>query len=199
MPGRYLTLRPARSTAWKQLAGLGLVIGLERRVMTISLSYAVAIGLFALIVPLTVQELVNTFAYSIQPIMILTLALTILVGLVFIGFFRVFQTSAMETLFQRLYTRITIAMTEHLSRIREELFVPSYANYFGEAELMPRAVVVVLVVSGQRGVRAMHDMEPGLRQILLRRLCSKDESWSVIFVSDDPTIGEFVDRRVLAG
>ena len=199
MPGRYLTLRPARSTAWKQLAGLGLVIGLERRVMTISLSYAVAIGLFALIVPLTVQELVNTFAYSIQPIMILTLALTILVGLVFIGFFRVFQTSAMETLFQRLYTRITIAMTEHLPRIREELFVPSYANYFGEAEPMPRAVVVMLVVSGQSGVRATHDMEPGLRQILLRRLRSKDESWSVIFVSDDPTIGEFVERRVLVG
>ncbi|MBU6481400.1 MAG: hypothetical protein KGS09_12750 [Nitrospirae bacterium] len=129
-------------------------------------------------------------------------------------------------------------MTEHLPRIREELFVPSYANYFGEAELMPRAVVVVLVdlinvavsgmtgmlilvlyhphflvynslllgwfllvlvVSGQRGVWATHDMEPGLRQILLRRLCSKDESWSVIFVSNDPTIGEFVDRRFLAG
>lgn len=36
--------------------------------------------------------------------MILTLALTILVGLVFIGFFRVFQTSAMEMLFRRLYT-----------------------------------------------------------------------------------------------
>ncbi|MDE3218070.1 MAG: hypothetical protein KGO23_01710 [Nitrospirota bacterium] len=129
-------------------------------------------------------------------------------------------------------------MTEHLPRIREELFVPSYANYFGEAELLPRAVVVVLVdlinvavagmtgmlilvlyhryflvynslllggfllvlvVSGQGGVWATHDMEPGLRQILLRRLCSKDESWSVIFVSNDPTIGEFVDRRFLAG
>ncbi|MDE3042750.1 MAG: hypothetical protein KGJ82_19575 [Nitrospirota bacterium] len=108
MPGRYLTLRPARSIAWKQLAGLGLVIGLERRVLTIILSYAVAIGLFALIVPLNVQELVNTFAYSIQPIMILTLALTILVRLVFIGFFRVFRTSALETLFQRLYTRIAL-------------------------------------------------------------------------------------------
>ena len=108
MPGRYLTLRPARSTAWKQLAGLGLVIGLELRVLTIMLSYAIAIGLFALIVPLTVQELFNTFAYSIQPIMILTLALTILVGLVFIGFFRVFRTSAMETVFQRLYTRIAL-------------------------------------------------------------------------------------------
>ena len=158
MPERYLTLKPARSTAWKQLAGLGLVIGLERRVLAIILSYAVAIGLFSLIVPLTVQELINTFAYAIEPIMIVTLALTVLVGLVFIGFFRVFQTSAMESLFQRLYTRIAIAMTEHLPRIREEFFVPSYANYFGEAELLPRALAVVLVdlinvaVSGMTGM-----------------------------------------------
>jgi ABC-type bacteriocin/lantibiotic exporter with double-glycine peptidase domain len=64
----------------------------------------------------------------------------------------------MESLFQRLYTRIAIAMTEHLPRIREEFFVPSYANYFGEAELLPRALAVVLVdlinvaVSGMTGM-----------------------------------------------
>lgn len=49
-------------------------------------------------------------------------------------------------------------MTEHLPRVREEVFVPSYANYFGEAELLPRAVVVVLVdlinvvISGATGM-----------------------------------------------
>ena len=46
---------------------------LERRILAIIASYAVVIGLFALIVPLTVQELVNTFAFAIQPIMIVTL------------------------------------------------------------------------------------------------------------------------------
>lgn len=40
---------------------------------------------------------------------------------------------------------------------------------------------------------SLHNMEPSSRQILLRRLCSKDESWSIIFVSNDPTIEEFVD------
>ena len=37
-------------------------------------------------------------------------------------------------------------------------------------------------------------MEPSLRQILLRRLCSKDEPWAVIFVTNYPSIGEYVDR-----
>lgn len=158
MPGRYLELKPARSTLWGEMSRLALVIGLEQRVLTLIVSYALAIALFSLVVPLTVQELVSTFAFSIQPVMILTLTLIILIGLLFIGFFRVFQTSATEILFQRLYTRITIAMTQHLPRVQEEVFVPSYANYFGEAELLPRAVVVVLVdlinvvISGATGM-----------------------------------------------
>lgn len=63
--------------------------------------------------------------------------------------------------------------------------------------LVARAIVTrpaALIFDG-----TLHNMEPSLRQILLRRLCSKDESWSIIFVSNDPTIGEFVDRRVLPG
>lgn len=158
MPGRNLELKPVRSTLWAEVSRLAFVIGLEQRILTLIVSYALAIALFSLVVPLTVQELVNSFAFSIQPVMIVTLALIILIGLLFIGFFRVFQTSATEILFQRLYTRIAIAMTEHLPRVREEVFVPSYANYFGEAELLPRAVVVVLVdlinvvISGATGM-----------------------------------------------
>ncbi|HPV82071.1 MAG TPA: ABC transporter ATP-binding protein, partial [Nitrospira sp.] len=60
-------------SAWTILARLNLLIGLERRILAIIASYAVVIGSFALIVPLTVQELVNTFAFAIQPVMIVTL------------------------------------------------------------------------------------------------------------------------------
>jgi ABC-type bacteriocin/lantibiotic exporter with double-glycine peptidase domain len=127
------------------LVRLGTVIGLETRILAILVSYAVAIGLFSLIVPLTVQELTNTFAYAIEPIMIVTFALIMLIGLLFMGFFRVFQTSAMETLFQRLYVRIAVAMTEHLPRIRQEAFAPEHGFRFIEAELLARAVLVVLV------------------------------------------------------
>ncbi len=149
----------AAGTAFgRELTRLGLLIGLETRVLTILVSYAVAIGLFSLVIPLTVQELTNTFAYAIEPIMIVTFALVMLIGLLTIGFFRVLQTSATETLFQRLYVRIALAMTEHLPRIRQESFTPSHASRFIEAELLARAVIVVLVdvinvlISGMTGM-----------------------------------------------
>ena len=42
------------------MSRFGVLIRAERRVLGLILSYALAIGLFSLIVPLTVQELVNT-------------------------------------------------------------------------------------------------------------------------------------------
>ena len=54
-------------SAWTILARLNLMIGLERRILAIIVSYAVVIGLFALIVPLTVQELVNTCLLYTSP------------------------------------------------------------------------------------------------------------------------------------
>ena len=158
MSGRNLNNLAAGTGLGAELARLGLLIGLEIRVLTILILYAVAIGLFSLVVPLTVQELTNTFAYAIEPIMIVTFALVMLIGLLTIGFFRVFQTSATETLFQRLYVRIALAMTEHLPRIRQEAFSPGHASRFMEAELLSRAIVVVLVdvinvlVSGMTGM-----------------------------------------------
>ncbi|MCE9535673.1 MAG: ABC transporter ATP-binding protein/permease, partial [Nitrospirae bacterium] len=61
--------------------------------------------------------------------------------------------------------------------------------------LVARAIVTrphLLIFDG-----TLHNMEPSLRHTILRRLCSKDEPWAAIFVSNDPTIEEFVDRRVL--
>jgi hypothetical protein len=46
---------------------------------------------------------------------------------------------------------------------------------------------------------SLHNIEPALRLTLLRRLCSKEETWSVIFVSTDPEIAQFVERRVMLG
>lgn len=158
MTGRRPNNLSAGTGLGAELARLGLLIGLETKVLAILLSYAVAIGLFSLVIPLTVQELTNTFAYAIEPVMIVTFALVMLIGLLTIGFFRVFQTSATETLFQRLYVRIALAMTEHLPRIRQEAFSPSHASRFMEAELLSRAIIVVLVdvinvlVSGLTGM-----------------------------------------------
>jgi ABC-type bacteriocin/lantibiotic exporter with double-glycine peptidase domain len=137
----------ASSTAsvWIILARLNLLVGLERRILAIIASYALAIGLFGLIVPLTVQELVNTFAFAIQPIMIITLVATMLGALLFMGAFRVLQARAVEILVQRLYTRLAVAFTEALPRFLENVFLPQHTNTFIEAELLPRALVAMLV------------------------------------------------------
>lgn len=60
--------------------------------------------------------------------------------------------------------------------------------------LLARAIVIrphVLIIDG-----TLHNMIPTLRETILRRLCSKDEPWSVIFVTNDPTFAAYVDRRV---
>jgi len=61
--------------------------------------------------------------------------------------------------------------------------------------LVARAIVTrpqILILDG-----TLHSMPPTLRDTVLRRLCSKEEPWSVIFVSNDPTLSTHVDRRIL--
>jgi len=127
------------------IARLGLLLRYEKSILTIIFSYSAAIGVFALIVPLTVQELVNTFAYALQPIMIVTLAGVMAIVLVLMGSFRVLQLLAVENLVQRLYARIALALTEQLPRFQHVEFSPRFANYFVEAEFLPRALVAMLV------------------------------------------------------
>jgi len=137
---------PVPPVSFRQvLARLSLFLRLERRVLGLLLSYALAIGLFSLIVPLTVQELVNTFAFAIQPIMIVTLTVIMVVTLLFVGAFRAFQFYAVEMLERRIFSRVAVAFAQHMPRFRYQVFRPKYANYFIEAVLMQRAVSVFIV------------------------------------------------------
>jgi len=127
------------------LGHLGLLFRLERRILALIFSYSLAIGLFSLIVPLTVQELVNTFAFAIQPITIVTLAGIMITGLAFVGAFKTLQYYAVEVLERRIFARITIAMTQQLPNMQFEGFKPRVANYFLETVLIQRALSVLLV------------------------------------------------------
>lgn len=131
------------------LARLRLFFRLENKILAIIASYSVAIGLFTLVTPLIVQELVSTFSFAVQPIMIVTLAATRLSALLVVAAFRVLQA---------------------------------------------RAVVIrpqVLIFDG-----TLHSMHQATRDTILRRLCSKAEAWTVIFVSNDPALIPHVNRRV---
>jgi ABC-type bacteriocin/lantibiotic exporter with double-glycine peptidase domain len=127
------------------LGHLGLLFRLEKRVLALIFSYSLAIGLFSLIVPLTVQELVNTFAFAIQPITIVTLAGIMVIALAFVGAFKTLQYYAVEVLERRVFARMAIAMTQQVPQMRFQSFKPRYANYFVETVLMQRALSVLLV------------------------------------------------------
>ena len=127
------------------IARLSLFLQFEKKILAILVSYAMAIGVFSLIVPLTVQELVNTFAYALQPIMVVTLVSVMAIALLLMGSFRVLQARAVEILVQRLYARIALGLTQQLPRFSEVGFTQKYANYFMEAELLPRSLAAMLV------------------------------------------------------
>jgi len=127
------------------VARLGLFFRLERQVLVLLASYALAVGLFSLIVPLTVQELVNTFAFAIQPIMIVTLAGIMVCSLLFVGAFKALQFYAVEILERRIFARVALGLTRQLPRFHEASFAPKYTNYFFETVLMQRALSALLV------------------------------------------------------
>ena len=61
--------------------------------------------------------------------------------------------------------------------------------------LVARAIVTrpqLLIFDG-----TLHNMLPAMREVLLRRLCAKDDPWSVIFVSNDSAFTDPVDRRIV--
>lgn len=127
------------------LGYLGLLLKLERRLLALVFSYSLAIGLFSLIVPLTVQELVNTFAFAIQPVTIVTLAAIMVAALLFVGAFKALQYYAVEVLERRLFARIAIGMAQQIPQMQFLGFKPRYANYFAETVFMQRALSVLLV------------------------------------------------------
>ena len=124
---------------------IGLLLRLERRLLALVVSYSVAIGLFALIVPLTVQELTNTFAFAIQPVTIVTLAGVMIAALLFVGAFRSLQYYAVEVLERRLFARVAIGMAQQIPHLQVLGFKPRYANHFMETVFMQRALSVLLV------------------------------------------------------
>lgn len=144
LPGHQHHAQP--SLAIKDvLARLGVLVRAEHRVLWLIVSYSIAIALFSLIVPLTVQELVNTFAFAIQPITIVTLSAIIMAGLLFVGAFKAFQFYADEILQRRVFSRVALGMTKHIPDVQVAGFKPRYANYFTEAVLLQRAISGLLI------------------------------------------------------
>jgi putative ABC transport system ATP-binding protein len=133
-----------RNIAQDIFTQLGLLVRLERKMLAIIASHAVAIGMFMLCVPIAVQELVSTFSFSVEPRMIFTLALIVGCALTGVAAFRILQARAVETLNQRVYTRIAVAFTQQLPRLKEDSYLPQQTDRFMEADNLTRALVAMV-------------------------------------------------------
>ncbi len=127
------------------LSQLALAARLERKVLTLVASYALAIAFFSLIIPLTVQELVSTFSYAIQPVMVWTLTGIMGAVLLFVGIFKAFHFYAVEMLQRRIFARVAISMVQRLPQFRFQGYKPQFANYFVETVFIQRALSAVLI------------------------------------------------------
>ncbi len=124
---------------------LGLFIRHERMLFLAILTYAVAVGIFSLIIPLTVQELVNTFAYTVSPVMLATIVGIMAIILLFVGAFRILQFYATDVLERRIFVRVTLALAQIAARFKEETFRSDSINRFFETVFMQRALSSLLV------------------------------------------------------
>jgi len=145
-------------TLRKNLDLLGSFLSQERSIVFLVFTYAVAVGLFSLIIPLTVQELVNTFAFSVSPVMVATLV-GIMAGILFIvGIFRVLQFYASDMVERRVFVRMVISLARVLPQFKENTFRSNYINRFLETVFLQRAIsglfidLVNIIVGGSIGM-----------------------------------------------
>ncbi len=145
-------------TLRKNLDLLGSFLNQERSIIFPVFTYAIAVGLFSLIVPLTVQELVNTFAFSVSPLMVVTLVGIMAGILFFVGIFKVLQFYATDMMERRIFVRMALYLARLLPQFKENTFRSSYINRFFETVLLQRAVsglfidLINVVIGGSIGM-----------------------------------------------
>lgn len=124
---------------------LSVAMKVEKKILTVIVAYALAVGLFSLIVPLTIQEMVSTFSYGVQPVMIWTLTGIMLGVLLFVGIFKAFHFYAVDVVQRRVLARVAIAMVQQLPLNRFQGYKSEIANRFIEAVFMQRALSTLLI------------------------------------------------------
>lgn len=127
------------------LQHMGVFLRQERHMLSTIFMYAMAVGVFSLIIPITVQELVNTFAFAIQPIMVVTLVSIMAGVLAFVSVFKVLQFYGTDLLERRIFVRLTLAFARTFPSIQEAHFRSEYASRFFEIVFMQRAIAALLV------------------------------------------------------
>lgn len=125
-------------------SSLRLLLALERRMLAVIFSFSLGIGVFMLGVPIAVQELVSTFSFAVELRMVGLLALSVAGTLIGVAAFRVLQSRAVESLNQRVYTRVALGVTRALLHQRDDRLLPQHTYRVMEAEHLTRALVAMV-------------------------------------------------------
>ena len=113
------------------------------------LLYGLSVGIFSLVVPLAAQSLVNTisFATLVQPLIVLTIAVTFFLFLSSLS--KLMQFFISEKLAQRLIVRVALDLSQSISRVRYDLFKRNfgseYINRFLEIVTVQKATSSLLL------------------------------------------------------
>jgi putative ABC transport system ATP-binding protein len=111
--------------------------------------FSVAIVVLSLVVPVGTQSFINilSFGTQFQPILVLTVFVTILLGIA--GILRIFQTEVAEILQQKLFIRLVSEISEKLGAIRSDYLrkkkIEEIINYFLDISIIQKSATVLLV------------------------------------------------------
>lgn len=121
----------------------------DRNDMLLVLLYAVVASIVGLIVPITVQAMVNTVAFGalLQPIVVL--ALLVFAALSIAAFFRALQARVVETIQERVFARTALQLSHRLPRVDASVFDdahgPELVNRFFDVLTVQKAGATLLV------------------------------------------------------
>jgi ABC-type bacteriocin/lantibiotic exporter with double-glycine peptidase domain len=121
----------------------------ERTDVTVILIYAVATGVLALAIPLSIQALITWLAFGalLQPIVGLTALVLIVLSVA--GVMRALQRHTVEIVQRRLFVRLLLDVTARLTRVRPEAFDrasgPELVNRFFDVLTVQKAAASLLV------------------------------------------------------
>jgi putative ABC transport system ATP-binding protein len=121
----------------------------ERYDLLVVISYALAIGVLSLVVPICVQSIVNTVAFGslYQPVIVLTVLVLLLVGLS--GALSLVQVWVVEVLQRRLFVRVALGLAQRIPRFQASVFrkeVPQdLINRFFEVVIVQKLVAKIVL------------------------------------------------------
>lgn len=111
--------------------------------------YSITIAFLSLILPISVQSLINVVSFGslLQPILILSLLLFVILGIA--AAIRVAQSIVVETIQQTIFVKIGIWLSKLLPRIHMVNFhqhrVSELVNYFFEVQTIQKSLASILV------------------------------------------------------